>query len=159
MICETATMNCRPLYEDGGVPGWPRFSPNGNRIAFVTQANVGRLGVIPTEGGTVQWLGDARYECPPAWSAPDRVWGLGGTEGRYVWLERNVATGAQTGSVLRASSEDADPAVFECWSPDRDRGSQFERRVRIRAKQDSRLIRVPQPGSPQQGLPAGKQKP
>jgi serine/threonine-protein kinase len=145
MICASATQSCRPLRRDEMLPAWPKFSPDGKKLAYVTQVGVPKLMIVDRSNGTAWQVGDAHWQCAPVWSSSRTVWGFEGSPGHYFWTERDIETQTRTGGRLDVKKNVADPSAMECWPSDEEVGigSPFFRRVRIETEEESRLLRIP----------------
>jgi hypothetical protein len=97
MVCADSSGRCRVLRQDEFLPSAPRFSPGGERLAYLTQVGASKLVIVSTKDGTVEATWDAHSECPPVWSSATTVWSLEAASGRYYWSERHAVTGAKTG--------------------------------------------------------------
>src|SRR5262249_53552419 len=73
MICTTATNQCRVLRRDEILPSWPRFSPDGSKIAYVRNGTVSQLMVFSVSDGKEWPMGGTHWQCPPVWSSPNKV--------------------------------------------------------------------------------------
>jgi len=138
MTCTTRTGACEVAHEDQMLPSGPTFSPDGKAIAYVTQLNTPRL-VIISPGRAARELGPAFPDCPPVWSATNRIWIHEGSGRGSYWAERDTDSGAGTGNRL-AFPNDVDPGT--CWWPDAKPGSPFFRRARVERREESRLLRL-----------------
>jgi hypothetical protein len=88
---------CRTIHEGADFPFFPAPAPGSDRVAYVTRIHRPRLMLLEASG-QVRDLGPARSDCPPVWSAPDRIWVLRGSERSPTWAEIDAATGAETGA-------------------------------------------------------------
>jgi hypothetical protein len=148
MLCRTSTLTCEVLLTDELLPAWPRFSPDGTSIAYLTQVNGARLMAVSISDRQPRQLGIAFPQCPPVWTSPDSVWGFEGGDGHYRWCERNAKTGTRTGRKREVDNTDVDitlaaPDEVQCWLPDAAMGSPFNPRLRVKTEETSRLVRVP----------------
>ena len=106
VMCGGDAQSCRVLRRDEMLPIWPRFSPDGELLAYVTQIGAPKLTVVSAQDGeAVKASWDAYYQCPPIWSSTSTVWGLEASNGRYSWYERNALTGVRTGGHVDAPNE------------------------------------------------------
>jgi Tol biopolymer transport system component len=113
MLCSTELGSCRVLHQDGLLPSRPRFSPDGEVIAYVTQLNRPQVTLVSTRDGLVRASWDAHPDCSPAWSSEATVWSLESSNGRYVWSERDL-TGKRTGNQFPGSSESLEAGEIQC---------------------------------------------
>jgi serine/threonine-protein kinase len=147
-LCDSETGTCKTLRRDDLLPSWPKFSPDDRRIAFITQVGSGRLNVIDLKDGTVHQLADSVPQCPPVWSRADRLWTFEKASGGYLWVERDVATGAKTGGRIEMGHTDVETALatadeVQCWPRDVAAGSPFSPRVRVQTEERASLLRLP----------------
>jgi hypothetical protein len=141
--------SCRVLREDDALPTWPRLSPSGEEIAYVTQRNAQRLAIVSIRTGEVRDVGAAFAQCPPIWSGESRVWGFEGSAMQYAWVERDSKTGTATGRRfdMAPATNDANEAPDEtqCWPRTETAESSFLPRLRIEAEETSHLLRLDEP--------------
>jgi serine/threonine-protein kinase len=142
MLCTTSDSKCRVLVRDELLPTWPRFSPDGKRLAYLTQVNVPRLSVLSLQDGAIRQLGDTHYQCPPVWASPDSLWNVEGESGQFFWSEREVESGTKTGRRLNLDTNMEDPQLVECWPSSAKPGSPFFRSLRVEAKEEFELLRL-----------------
>jgi serine/threonine protein kinase len=140
ILCTAKTANCRVLRTDEMLPTSPRFSPDGRRLAYITQISPSRLGVISLGDGAVQQLGQTLWQCPPVWTSPSNLWSFEGTVGRFYWAERNVASGARTGKEIEVKQDPAAPDEIECWPSNQPANSPFHQRLKVKAVENSKLL-------------------
>ncbi len=138
VMCSPAG-GCKPLREDEMLPVWPRFSPDGEMIAYVTETKAPHLMVVSTRSGTAWQVGPAHWECPPVWSSAATLWALEGSAGRYFWSERDALSGKKTG---RRVDLKEDPAEAGCANADQI-DSPFFQKVQIRTDETSYILRLP----------------
>jgi serine/threonine-protein kinase len=144
LMCTTASNECRVLLRDEMLPTWPRFSPDGLKIAYVRQGAVPRLMTISISDGQAKALGNTHWQCPPVWSSAREIWGFEGTSGHYVWVERDVESASRTGRRVEVrTSRDAVDDDIECWPDDVPSGSPFSRRLRLETEESSSILRLP----------------
>jgi len=95
--------------------------------------------VVELNDGTVRKVVPARWQCPVSWSSDSTIWSVEGTEGRYVWVERDVDTGAKTGrrSELTSPVEDG-----QCQPPPHS-GVSASPTLRIEVEERADVLRVP----------------
>jgi len=140
VLCEAATEKCRALQGDEMLPAWPRFSPDGSAIAYVTQLRTPRLSIVSLRDGQVREVGPAHPHCPPVWSSPTTVWGFEGGPDRYRWIERDTRSGTATGGQIDIGT--AGLAEDDCWPRSPRPGSPFFRRVQIETAEESEIRRL-----------------
>jgi serine/threonine-protein kinase len=141
VLCSTESAKCRVLVRDGLLPCFPRFSPDGRTIAYVTQLNRFQLLLVSVEDGRTRATWDAHPECPPVWSSANTLWSLESSSGQYVWSERDT-TGRKTGKRFTSSSENLEPGEARCSPPPSPAGSPLDREVEIRTVEASKLLVV-----------------
>lgn len=103
--------SCLSTTIGNGLPMFPRSSPDGKEIAFVTASSMSRL-MLAGEQGQVRDLGPARSDCPPLWASSDRLWVLQGSKSDPQWAEISLRTGSPTGN--RADPGVALEQVYGC---------------------------------------------
>jgi tRNA A-37 threonylcarbamoyl transferase component Bud32/Tol biopolymer transport system component len=145
MTCSSSDGTCRVLHRDEMLPSWPRYSPDGARIAYLSQVYPSRLVAIALRDSAVTQLGAAYPQCPPIWSSSQNLWGFEGTPGHYFWSERNVITGAKTGRTRDIEKTFAAADEVECWPKDEHQGSQFFQALRVETEERSDFLRLPYP--------------
>jgi Tol biopolymer transport system component len=138
MLCSTSSANCRVLVRDGLLPCWPRFSPDGRTIAYVTQLNRPQLLLVSAEDGRARAAWDAHPACPPVWSSNNTLWSLQSSSGQYVWSERDT-TGKKTGKRFTSSSENLETDEEHCAPPPSE-GAPSIPEVEIRTIEASKLL-------------------
>jgi serine/threonine protein kinase len=147
LVCQSATRRCRVLRRDEMLPSWPRFSPDGSRVAYVRQGAVARLIVLALSDGKEWPMGDTHWQCPPVWSSPDKIWGFEGSAGRYAWIERDVETRLRTGRRFEVrESQSAVNDDLDCWPEHVEVTSPFFRRLRVETEETSSILRLPRSG-------------
>ena len=132
--CDGSAATCRAIHVEKAMPTFPRFSPDGRLIAYVTQISTPRVLVIPANGGVERDLGPARASCPPVWTSADRLWIYQGTERDRRWTEFNVSLGVPTGRHKDALPA---PAPDQCTPDGEGWQSPFFGRARIEANEVS----------------------
>jgi serine/threonine protein kinase len=147
MICAgRSATSCSVLRKDEALPTWPRFSPDGSKLAYVTVAGAQQVNVLSLANGSVKQLGAAFAQCPPIWSSPTRLWTFEGSAKHYVWIERDVESGAATNRRidLGESVNDAnqDPDERHCWPPDDVAEAALFPKIRIETEEISNLLRL-----------------
>ncbi|HMF43536.1 MAG TPA: protein kinase [Polyangia bacterium] len=143
MIC-TKENRCRLLRRDEILPTWPRFSPDGSKVAYVRNGTISQLMVFSVSDGKEWPMGATHWQCPPVWSSPSKVWAFEGSAGGYEWVEKEIETGLRTGRHLQVT--DRQMAVsdeLECWPNDVDDTSAFFRKVRVETEETSSILRLP----------------
>jgi hypothetical protein len=144
VICTTATNECRILRRDEMLPAWPRFSPDGSKVAYVRQSAAPRMMAISISDGKERALGNTHWQCPPVWSSPREVWGFEGTAGHYFWVERDIETAARTGRRVEVNDkQDAVNDDIECWPRGVPAGSPFFRKLRLETEETTSILRLP----------------
>jgi hypothetical protein len=145
MLCvgRSAT-SCSVVRKEETLSTWPRFSPDGNKIAYVTMTGSQRVSLLSLSDGVVKRLGAAFAQCPPLWSSPTKLWTFEGSAKRYFWIEREVETGKATGREIDMgeSLNDAnqDPDERRCWPADDVKGATFFPKLRIEKEEVSSLL-------------------
>jgi hypothetical protein len=114
VVCTGNGEHCRVLRRDDMLPIWPRFSPDGRLLAYVTQVGAPKLRVISTKDATVSAVWDAYYQCPPIWSSTRTLWDLEMSGAKFSWYERNAITGARTGRQAPAPIESVETNEINC---------------------------------------------
>jgi serine/threonine protein kinase len=136
VACPTAGGACSPLVSDELLPGRPRFSSDGKRLAYVTQMGSPRLFTVSVVDRIVRPVGTVRRECPPVWSSSETIWSYEGTSGEEFWTERNVLSGARTGR--RVEVDRSSTAL--CLPKDVRADSELKPRLRVEQEELSRLL-------------------
>ena len=54
MICAGLSDGCRVLRQDESLPTWPRFSPDGELLAYVTEVGASKLVIVSTKDGALK---------------------------------------------------------------------------------------------------------
>jgi serine/threonine protein kinase len=142
MLCSTASVTCRTLRRDEMWPAAPRFSPDGQRVAYLTQGGATRLTVVSVDDGQVQQSWDAYPQCSPVWSSSTTIWSFEALAGHYFWAERNTTTGERTGHRLEISNSALALSEIQCWPAQSAPDSPFFQRVRVQTKETDRLLRL-----------------
>jgi hypothetical protein len=144
MLCGTATGTCRVFKRDEMLPAWPRFSPDGSKLAYVTQSSGPRLKVVQISSGDEWQVGETYWQCPPVWSSDTNVWGFEGSPGHYLWAERDVEKRVRTGHRIEIKGDqNPENDDLECWPRDVDERSPFFRKLRMETEETSSLLRLP----------------
>jgi WD40 repeat protein len=140
VLCSIGNGTCGPLRHDELLPTWPRFSPDGEKLAYLTQVGSTQLTIISARDGHTLASWDACYQCEPVWSSPMTVWGLEISSGHRVWFERNVATGKKTGNRFEAPTEGAGTDASQCWPKKLPSDTPFAQPVHAEAEQTSLIL-------------------
>ena len=144
MLCTTATAQCRAIRRDELLPVWPKFSPDGSKIAYVRMGAVSQVVAFSISDGREWALGGTHWQCPPVWSSPSDVWTFEGSAGRYAWVEKEMGTGLRTGRRLEmTASQSAASDDLDCWPKEVDVTSPFFRKVRVETEETSSILRLP----------------
>ena len=146
MLCTGMPSPCRVLLTDDHLPSWPRFSPDGANLAYVTQVGTQRVMVVSLQTGAVKEVGPAFSQCPPVWSTATKLWTFEGSPKRYFWAEREVQTGVSTGRRIELGDtmNDAvqDPDESRCWPPSAQADNERFPRLRVETDERFRIIRL-----------------
>lgn len=149
MFCPNPDPPCRVLRTDDHLPTWPRFSPDGSTLAYVTQVGVQRVMAIALKDGDVRQIGPGLSQCPPIWSTSNTLWSFEGSPKNYAWTERRIDTGRPTGRRIELGDtmNDAiqEPDETRCWPPVGHPEAGAFQGVRIEADETFRLIRLASP--------------
>ena len=116
MLCLGATADCRVLHRDDFLPMWPRFSPDGTSIAYVSGMGSPKVTIISVADGRVRNSWDGQYQCAPVWSTTTTIWFLEAGAGRYYWSERNTVSGEKTGRRVEVLAENMAGGELQCGS-------------------------------------------
>ena len=116
MLCSRTAGECHVLRKDDFLPMWPRISPDGTSIAYVSGMVSPKVTIISAVDGRVRSSWDGQYQCAPIWSTATTVWFIEAGAGRYYWSERNVVSGEKTGKRIEVLSENVAVAEVECGS-------------------------------------------
>jgi dipeptidyl aminopeptidase/acylaminoacyl peptidase len=144
MICTTGTNQCRVLRRDEILPTWPRFSPDGSKVAYVRNGTVSQMMVFSISDGRELPLGGTHWQCPPVWSSSSNIWTFEGSAGGYAWVEKEIDTGLRTGRRQQvADNQSAVNDDLECWPKDVDVTSPFFRKLRVETEEMSSILRLP----------------
>jgi WD40 repeat protein len=143
MLCSTEYGTCGALTRDEQWPTWPRFSPDGRKIAYLTQTGAPRLTIVSVNDGQILQSWDAYHQCPPVWSSPTTIWSFELLAGHYLWAERDTTTGRRTGKRTDVPARDVALSEIQCSSENVGPDSPFFRRVRVETKEESRLLSLP----------------
>jgi hypothetical protein len=139
LCASTAASTCRALRAEDLLPIWLRFSPDGKRLAYVTQARSPQLMVVSVGDGSARRVASAHRECPPLWASDTTIWNLEAIEGKQLWTERNVDTGGKTGHRLDVRTSLADG---DCRPADGRYDSPLFREPRIDSEETAVLLRI-----------------
>jgi hypothetical protein len=116
MLCTGTKGQCRVLHKDEFLPTWPRFSPDGANIAYVSAMGSPKVTIISATDGRVRNSWDGQYQCAPVWSTATTIWFLEAGAGRYYWSERNAVSGDKTGKRMEVLAENMDVGEVQCGS-------------------------------------------
>ena len=146
VLCERDGRACRSLRVDNANPSWPTLSPDGKKVAYVTESDGQRVVILSVADGQARPIGTTFAQCPPIWSSPERIWIFEGSAKGYFWTERDASTGGRAGGSigLGSSFNDANqqPEQSRCWpSGDLPNGPPFPR-VRVETVEQSRVLRL-----------------
>jgi dipeptidyl aminopeptidase/acylaminoacyl peptidase len=144
MMCATATNECRVLRHDALLPTWPRFSPDGLKVAYVRLGAVAQLIAFSVTDGKEWPLGGTHWQCIPVWSSTNKVWAFEGSAAGYAWVEKEVETGLRTGRRVQVTEDQS--AVndeLECWPKGVDATSPFFRKLRVETEETTSILRLP----------------
>lgn len=147
MVCSTASQQCRVLHRDELLPYWPRFSPNGEFLAYLTEVGASKLVVVSTRDGQVRASWDAYYECPPIWSSPTTLWSFQVASGHYAWFERDAMSGTKTGNRFEVPNDQVTVGEVQCWPRSAPVDSRFFQRERVETMEVSRILKIDLPSS------------
>ena len=142
MLCSTVAGTCRVLRRDEQLPTWPRFSPDGGQVAYLTQIDVPRLIIVSAEDGRVEQSWDAYWQCPPIWSSSTTLWNFETVAQHYYWFERDTLSGKKTGNRLEVANDNVGFEEVKCWPTNVSRDSPFFQPVRIETKEITKLLRL-----------------
>ena len=95
---------------------WPRFSPDGTSIAYVSGMGSPKVTIISAADGRVRNYWDGQYQCAPVWSSTTTIWFLEAGAGRYYWSERNTVSGEKTGTTGGGVAENMAVGELQCGS-------------------------------------------
>jgi hypothetical protein len=143
MLCGRKSGRCQVFRHDEMLPSWPRFSPDGENIAYLTAVGSPELFVVSKVSGEIRSSWSALYQCPPVWSSSSTLWTLEVSAGRYVWSERFVHSGRRTGKRIDAPNENFDLGEVQCWPPSSTaKDSPLFQHIVVKTSELSRLLRV-----------------
>jgi len=127
---------CRTLVVDPHLPGFPSISPEGRRVAFLTQTGRAKMKVVDLQGRPlVEW--DAVPVCGGVWSSDNRLWSVENVQGLYYWAEHDARTGEATGRRTRFATDNlTDSSMVDCRAQNAAPGSVLFRPVQ--AEEDER---------------------
>jgi Tol biopolymer transport system component len=116
MLCSVTPGECHVLHKDEVLPIWPRISPDGTSIAYVSGMGSPKVTIISTADGRVRNSWDGQYQCAPIWSTTTTIWFLEAGAGRYYWSERNADSGEKTGKRVEVLAENMAVSELQCGS-------------------------------------------
>ena len=142
VLCSVGGGTCRVLRNDDLLPSWPKFSPDGQKVAYATQVGSTQVMIVSAKDGhyLVSW--NAFPLCPPIWSSSATVWSLEISDGRYVWFERDLS-GKKTGKRYEMPHEDGPTDEFHCSPKIPAPDSPPFQTVRVEREETSRLLSLP----------------
>jgi serine/threonine protein kinase len=129
-IVRCTSAGCVDVLRDGLLAAWPRESPDGALVAFVSQEGTPHLGVVDRDGQNKRDLGPTSVECPPVWTSADALWVFAGVGGHRQWSELDVSTGRKTGRSKPATGFSSDEQ--SCGVDSEAVDSPFYQSVRVR---------------------------
>ncbi len=138
MLCSIATDACRVVHRDEFLPVWPKLSPDGTSIAYVTQVNASKVVIISASDGRTRNSWDAFWQCSPVWSSSTTLLSLEASGGAYFWSERNVLTGEKTGKRIPAPTENMAVGEVQCGATSPE--SALFQSIRIEKEERSRIL-------------------
>ena len=116
MLCSRTAGECHVLHKDEFLPIWPRISPDGTSIAYVSGMGSPKVMIISVADGRVRNSWDGQYQCAPIWSTTTTIWFLEVGAGRYYWSERNTVSGEKTGRRVEVLAENMAADELQCGS-------------------------------------------
>jgi dipeptidyl aminopeptidase/acylaminoacyl peptidase len=143
VLCEVSGGTCRVLRNDQLLPSWPTFSPDGEKLAYVTQVGSTQVTIVSARDGHYLDSWNASSLCPPAWSSAATVWSLEISAGRYVWFERDIREKKKTGKRYETQLEGAPTDDFQCWPKTPSPNSPPSQSVRVETEVTSVLLGLP----------------
>ncbi len=138
MLCSRTSGECHVLHQDELLPIWPRISPDGTRVAYVSGMGSPKVTIISAADGRMRNAWDGQYQCAPIWSTATTIWFLEAGAGRYYWSERNVVSGEKTGKRVEVLTENMALGEIQCGSTSPD--SPVFQPVRIEKEEISKLL-------------------
>jgi len=140
--------SCSVVRAEETLPTWPRLSPDGSKIAYVTLAGSQQVSVLSLSDKSLRRLGAVFGQCPPVWSSAANLWTFEGSAKHYFWIERHAETGNETGRRIDMgdSLNDAnqDPDERRCWPASDVDGAEAFPKLRIETEESSTLLRLTQ---------------
>jgi hypothetical protein len=136
---------CSVLRQDESLPTWPKFSPDGELLAYVTEVGASKVVIVSTKDGALKASWDAHYKCPPVWSGGTTVWSLEIASGRYFWSEHDAISGTKTGNRRELPGSRGTQGEPQCSSLPTPSDSPFFERVRTERAEVSRVLSVELP--------------
>ena len=144
MICTTGTNQCRVLRRDEMLPTWPRFSPDGSKVAYVRHNAVSQLIAFSVSDGKEWPMGGTHWQCPRSGRRQTTSGCSKDLPVGYAWVEKEVETGLRTGRRVQVvDNQSAVSDELECWPKDVDVTSPFFRKLRVETEETSSILRLP----------------
>jgi serine/threonine protein kinase len=144
MSCAGLDANCRVLKRDDGLPLFPEFSPDGARIAYLTQLGRTQLRIVDARSGDEQRAWDAVPVCAPVWSDAGTLWTVESAHGKHYWAEHDVHSGKRIGELLPfASEEQEDSQRTKCQPVGVTESSPLFQRIVIRQEREAKVFLAP----------------
>ena len=105
----------KQLVKHWGIDVSPAFSPNGDKIAFVSnRSGSPQIYILDIGSGRVERLTyEGRYNTSPSWSSRNQIAFTSMKEGRF-----DICTMDAVGGRLRRLTENGGNNEDPCWSPD-----------------------------------------
>ncbi len=119
VLCDGFDGACAPFRREDRIPICSQFSPDGQRIAYLTEFDQPRVVVVSVQSGEVRQLGAANRHFQPIWSSNTMLWSLGGSPGKFFWVEQDVTTGMPTGRRVEGEDSVMSPDGVSCRMPAR----------------------------------------
>jgi hypothetical protein len=132
-IVRCTSAGCVDVRRDALLAAWPKESPDGEHIAFVSQEGTPHLNVVDRDGQNKRDFGPTTFECPPIWTSANALWIFAGAGGSRQWSELDVSTGQKTGRSKPATDFSADEQ--SCSGDSEAIGSPFYQSVRVKSRE------------------------